>query len=187
MAQLFDAAVGAVFMERAEFSSHRVLVLGGKTHMIGLLRSIMNIVGITRITLVEDSARALELLGMEHFTSVFFDSQTADVDGMSFAVAARRRDGMLNPMIPIFALQDRPRRRDVEKARDVGVTDVITAPLSPRTLLTKLQAAVSAPRPFIVSNQFFGPDRRSRARPSHYGTDRRIRAAKKAKMDFTHI
>ncbi len=60
-------------MERADFSSHRVLVLGGKTHMIGLLRSIMNIVGITRITLVEDKSRALELLSMEHFTSVFFD------------------------------------------------------------------------------------------------------------------
>ena len=172
-------------MERADFSSHRVLVLGGKTHMIGLLRSIMNIVGITRITLVEDRSRALELLSMEHFTSVFFDP--TDMDGMSFVVAARRREGMLNPMIPIFALQDRARRRDVEKARDVGVTDVITAPISPRTLMTKLQAALSAPRPFIVSNQFFGPDRRSRVRPSYYGSDRRIRAAKKAKMDFTHI
>ena len=183
----FDAVIWGSLMERADFSSHRVLVLGGKTHMIGLLRSIMNIIGITRITLVEDSRRALELLSMEHFTSVFFDPNTADMDGMSFVVAARRREGMLNPMIPIFALQDRARRRDVERARDVGVTDVITAPISPRNLMTKLRAAVSAPRPFIVSNQFFGPDRRSRARPSYYGSDRRIRATKKAKMDFTHI
>lgn len=174
-------------MERADFSSHRVLILGGKTHAIGLLRSILYIVGLTKITLVEDGYRALELLSMEHFTSVFFDPQTPDVDGMNFATAARRRDGMLNPMVPIFALQDRARRRDVEKARDVGVTDVITAPISPRTLMTKLQAAVSAPRPFIVSNQFFGPDRRSRARPPYYGSDRRIRVAKKAKIDFTHI
>jgi hypothetical protein len=38
-----------------------------------------------------------------------------------------------------------------------------------------------------VSSQFFGPDRRSRARPPYYGADRRIRVARKAKMDFTHI
>jgi CheY-like chemotaxis protein len=174
-------------MERADFSSHRVLILGGKSHAIGLLRSIMNIIGLTKITLVEDGSRALELLSMEHFTSVFFDPQALEVDGMHFAAAARRQDGMLNPMIPIFALQDRARRRDVEKARDIGVTDVITAPISPRTLMTKLQTAVSAPRPFIVSNQFLGPDRRSRARPPYYGSDRRIRVAKKAKVDFTHI
>ena len=174
-------------MERADFSSHRVLILSGKTHAAALLRSIMNIIGLTRITVVEDSRRALELLAMEHFTSVFFDPRSEDVDGMSFPIAARKKGGMRNPMIPIFALQDRARRRDVEKARDIGVTDVITAPISPRTLMTKLQAAVSAPRPFIVSNQFFGPDRRSWARPPYYGSDRRIRVAKKAKMDFTHI
>lgn len=174
-------------MERADFSSHRVLVLGGKTHTVTLLRSIMNIIGLTKITLVEDQSRALELLSREHFTSVFFDPQASKVDGMRFAVAARRQGGMLNPMIPIFALQDRARRRDVEKARDVGVTDVITAPISPRTLMTKLQAAVNAPRPFIVSNQFFGPDRRSQARPSYYGSDRRTRTAKRAKMDLIHI
>lgn len=174
-------------MERADFSSHRVLILGKKTAAVALLRSIMNIIGLTKISVVEDSRRALELLAMEHFTSVFFDPQAEDIDGMSFPLAARKKGGMLNPMIPIFALQDRARRRDVENARDVGVTDVITAPISPRTLMTKLQAAVSAPRPFIVSNQFFGPDRRSRARPPYFGSDRRVRAAKKAKIDFTHI
>jgi CheY-like chemotaxis protein len=174
-------------MERADFSSHRVLILGGKTHAIGLLRSILNIIGLTKITLVEDKSRALELLSMEHFTSVFFDPQALKVDGMHFAVDARRQAGMRNPMIPIFALQDRARRCDVEKARDLGVTDVITAPISPRTLMTKLQTAVRAPRPFIVSNQFFGPDRRSRARPPYYGADRRTRMAKKAKLDLIHI
>lgn len=174
-------------MERADFSSHRVLVLGGKTHTVTLLRSILNIIGIIRVTLVEDQSRALELLSREQFTSVFFDPRALDAEGLNFIVAARRQGGMLNPMIPIFALQDRARRRDVEKARDSGVTDVITAPISPHTLMTKLQTAVSAPRPFILSSQFFGPDRRSRARPPYYGADRRVRTARKAKLDFTHI
>jgi two-component system chemotaxis response regulator CheY len=174
-------------MERSDFSSHRVLVLGGKTHTIGLLRSILSIAGVTQILHVEESHRALELLSTEHFTAVFCDHTARELDGMSFPVAARRRAGMLNPMIPIFAVQERARRRDVEKARDIGVTDVLTTPISPKTVMTKLQAALTAPRPFIVANEFFGPDRRAKARTPYYGPDRRTRVAKKAKLDFTLI
>ena len=116
-------------MERSDFSSHRILVLGGKTHTLSLLRSILSIAGVTQIIHVEESRRALELLSMEHFTAVFCDHTAQELDGMSFPVAARRRAGMLNPMIPIFAVQERARRRDVEKARDVGVTDVLTTPI----------------------------------------------------------
>jgi DNA-binding response OmpR family regulator len=106
---------------------------------------------------------------------------------MSFPVAARRSNGMLNPMIPIFALREGARRRDVEQARDVGVTDILTTPISPKTIMSKLQAALTAPRPFIVATEFFGPDRRAKARAPYYGADRRTRVAKKAKVDFTAI
>ncbi len=36
-------------MERSDFSSHRILVLGGKTHTIGILRSILSNAGVTKI------------------------------------------------------------------------------------------------------------------------------------------
>ncbi len=82
-------------MDRADFSSHRVLVLGGKTHTIGILRSILGIAGVTQIIHVEETRRALELLSMEHFTAVFCDQLAEGVCGMSFPVAARRSNGML--------------------------------------------------------------------------------------------
>lgn len=65
--------------------------------------------------------------------------------------------------------------------------DVLTTPISPKTIMTKLQGALTAPRPFIVANEFFGPDRRAKARAPFHGSDRRTRVAKKAKVDFTHI
>jgi two-component system chemotaxis response regulator CheY len=174
-------------MDRADFSNHRILVLGAKTHTIGILRSILGICGVTQIIQVEETIRALELLTMEHFTSVFCDANAQEVDGMSFATAARRREGMLNPMIPIFAIQERARRRDVEKARDTGVTDMLTTPISPKTIMTKLKVAEVAPRPFIVAPEFFGPDRRAKSRAPWSGADRRTRQAKKTKVDFHHI
>jgi len=147
----------------------------------------MGVMGITRILQVEEAGRALELLTMEGFTAVFCSPDVAPIDGMNFPMAARRKEGMLNPMIPIFVIQERARRRDVETARDIGVTDVLTMPVSPRTIMTKLKAAEVAPRPFIVSSEFFGPDRRARTRAPWSGEDRRKRMAKKTKIDFTHI
>ncbi len=174
-------------MERTEFHAHRALIVGAKTHAQQLLRSILSIAGVGKITHVEDSARALELLGMEHFSVVFCDQKVCVAGEKSFVESARRSDAMLSPMVPIFLLQERARRRDVEKARDTGVTDVLTTPISPKILLEKLRAATQTPRPFIVAPDFFGPDRRAVARPTYFGSDRRKRAPKKVKVDFTHI
>jgi CheY-like chemotaxis protein len=174
-------------MEKSDFSKHRILVLGGKTHTMSVLRSILGICGVTQIVHVEESRRAVDLLLTEHFTAVFCDTQAEEVDGMIFPVAARRREGILNPMIPIFAIQERARRRDVEQARDTGVTDVLTTPVSPKTIMLKLKSSELAPRPFIVSSEFFGPDRRGKNRVPWTGEERRKKMAKKARIDFTHI
>ena len=174
-------------MDRADFSAHRILIVGAKTHTLSVLRSILGVLGVSNVVQIDDSARALDLLATEGFSTVFCTPDAQPIDGMSFPVAARRKDGMLNPMVPIFMIQERARRRDVEQARDVGVTDMLTTPVSPKTIMTKLKAAEVAPRPFIVSNEFFGPDRRARNRAPWSGEDRRKRQAKKAKVDFTQI
>jgi two-component system chemotaxis response regulator CheY len=171
-------------VDRADISKHRILLLGSKTHALLLLRSILSVMGVTSIVQVEDTRRALELLSMEMFHAVFYDPKVEAYLGTPFPVAARRKESMLNPLVPIFALQPRARRHDVEQARDAGVTDVITVPISPRTLMTKMTAT---PRPFILAQEFFGPDRRSRARAPWWGSDRRTRAARKQKVDFVHI
>jgi hypothetical protein len=90
-------------------------------------------------------------------------------------------------MIPIFLLQSQMRHRHLEKARDSGATDLLTTPISPRTVAGKLRTATKTPRPFIVGQDFFGPDRRARVRPSYIGPDRRKMAPKKTRVDFVHI
>jgi CheY-like chemotaxis protein len=175
-------------MERgADFSLHRVLVAGPNTHALQLLRAVLGIAGVTRIVNVRESGDAIELLTREHFSAVFFEPSIAPVDTVPFALAARRRETMVNPMLPIFALAERARRRDVEAARDIGVTDILTTPISPKTLAVKLRTATETPRPFIVSKEFFGPDRRGKARRSYFGKDRRTRVPRKARMDLTPI
>jgi CheY-like chemotaxis protein len=172
-------------MDQTEFGSHRVLLLGAKTHNIQILRSVLALVGVGKIIYTQDQDAALHLLRMEHFNAVFCE---LDAEAqLAFVRAARRREGLLNPMIPIFLLQSQMRRRHLEKARDSGATDLLTVPISPRTVAGKLRAATKTPRPFIVDKEFFGPDRRARVRPGYIGPDRRKKPPKKTRVDFVHI
>ena len=173
-------------VQQAVLTDLRVMLVGPKGHGLSLLRSVLAIAGVPRATMVERADRALELLRVEHFGAVFCEDGLAAGE-MSFTVAVRRARAMLDPMIPVFVLHDRARRRDVEAARDLGATDVLTMPISPRTVATKLKSALEAPRPFILAPDFFGPDRRARSREAFAGSDRRVRVPRKSRVDFSHL
>jgi PleD family two-component response regulator len=169
-------------MEQRDLVAARILVLGAKGPGGSMLRAVLSAAGLAKVTLVDEPRRALDLLCTDPFEAVFVEGATL-LDGKPFALTARRHAMLLNSMIPIFAVYDGPRRRDVEMSRDQGITDVICRPMSPKTVTGKLRAALRAPRLFIVASDFFGPDRRAKARPWQ-GEDRRAIAPRKAKIRF---
>lgn len=172
-------------MDQTEFSGHRVLLLAAKTHNVLILRSVLAMVGVGKVVQTDDKASAIHMLCMEHFNAVFCE---LDAEAqLAFVRMARRREGVLNPMIPIFLLQSQMRHRHIEKARDSGATDLLTIPVSPRTVAGKLRTATKTPRAFIVGQDFFGPDRRARIRPGYIGLDRRKKSPKKTRVDLVHL
>jgi CheY-like chemotaxis protein len=175
---MLEAGHGAS-MGKADLVDLRVLIVGGTPHAIVALRSAIGLIGISKVDAVAQAARALQCLREKKIDAVFCDEAVESVDGVSFALAARKAPGVLDPMVPIFLVCSAPRRRQVEGARDDGLTDVLVRPISAATIIRKLKSAVIAPRPFIVAGGFFGPDRRSAARASYGGANRRTRLPKK--------
>jgi CheY-like chemotaxis protein len=170
-------------MTRPDFVNLQVLLVGaGAAPGLSILRTLLGIVGIVRIVRVEHAGEALTMLETVPFSAVFCAHSCA-VEGVPFAAAVRRLPARKNPAIPVFVLKVRAARRDVEKLRDLGVTDVLTMPISPRTLTRKLAAAVQAPRTFVDVPGFLGPDRRSQSRKPFGGQDRRARVPGKARID----
>ena len=167
-------------MTKLDLATARILIVGAKGHAGPVLRTVLTAAGVTRIVMMDDARRALDLLCSERFAAVFVEGDT-ELDDLSFAQAARRSPSLLNPMIPIFVVYGGARRRDVERSRDDGVTDVICRPMSPKTVGDKLRAALAAPRPFIAAPEFFGPDRRAKERPWR-GQDRRKLTPKKTRV-----
>jgi two-component system chemotaxis response regulator CheY len=165
-----------------DFGAQRHLIVGGKPHVVQVLRQVLGILGVKQVEAIADTTAAIEALRSRLFTSVLCDDGAAKSGKECFARAARQSSGLLNPMIPIFLVSGGPRRRDVEAARDRGFTDVLTRPISAATLMRKLKTALAAPRPFIASSDFFGPDRRSPQRPNFGGKDRRTRKARQVKV-----
>lgn len=166
-------------MERADFAALGILLLSEKNHAAQTLRAVLTLAGVTRIATFDNSRRALEILTMDNYDAVFCGEYAKPVDGMSFPVAVRRVSGILNPLVPVFVFHEHARRRSVEEARDTGATDFLTCPISPKTVMAKLEAAIVNPRPFIKAPDYFGPDRRARQRPVWTGEERRIRMPRK--------
>jgi CheY-like chemotaxis protein len=168
-----------VMREPDDLNSLRVLIAGGRPHSVQLLRQIFDMLGIRRVHAEAQLDAAIDLLRTHQFSAVFCDEQIGDSD--AFVASARRAPDLVDPMVPIFLVCGSPKRRDVEAARDLGFTDVLTRPVSAATISRKLTTATIHPRPFIASNEFFGPDRRTAAR-GWTGGERRTRTPRKIKV-----
>ena len=180
-----DGAVGMTKAEnrdKTDFRALRILVVGGKPFMVQTLRTVLTVAGVREIEPAADSARALEMLRQQSFSAIFADEDAEAIEGVKFAIAARRTPGILNPLLPIFLVTGGAHRTLLEKARDDGFTDVITRPVSTATIIRKLRTAIEFPRSFIAAPEFFGPDRRSAARANFNGSDRRKLRPKKVRL-----
>jgi two-component system chemotaxis response regulator CheY len=167
---------------QADLKNLRVLLVGGKAAGAQVLRTAFGLIGVSQIMVIAESARAIEALRIQSFAAIFCDAAAEPYRGMTFPIAARRTPGVVNPMTPLFLLCHSARQHQVEHARDTGVTDVLTQPVSAATIQRKLDVALKAPRAFIAASTFFGPDRRTRRQNNWSGADRRTRLAKKQKV-----
>ncbi len=169
----------------ADLRNLHVLLVGGRPASVQILRTAFGLLGMKQVTAIAESARAIETLRSQTFDAIFCDAAAEPYKTMSFPAAARRAEGVLNPMTPLFVIYTNARQRQIEQARDVGVTDVLTHPVSASTIARKLETAIVAPRPFIAAPTFFGPDRRARRGTTWSGEERRTRTAKKTKVALT--
>ena len=62
-------------MTQSNLASARVLVVGAKGYAGPVLRTVLTAAGITRIVLIDEPRRALDLLCTEHFEAVFMEGR----------------------------------------------------------------------------------------------------------------
>ncbi|NQV83862.1 MAG: response regulator [Rhodospirillales bacterium] len=153
-----------------------ILIVDDDSNMRHLLRNILNSLGVKSI----EAAGTAELgyAKLEEFKAdiCICDLRMEPLDGIEFTRMVRTKEDSPNCYLPIIMLTGHAEMAAVVKARDAGVHEFMSKPVSPEKLYAKIHTIIETPRVFVRSGDYFGPDRRRRQDPKFKGSDRRKRA-----------
>ena len=146
----------------SDFSKYSVLVVENNAHMRVILHEMLAAFGVARVEEAETVNAAHRLVLSKPFDIVLLDFFLDRLDGGDFTRMVRHNEKCQNRAVPILLMTALPNHSKVLKMRDCGVNDIVAKPLAPKTLYTRMNAMLSNPREFIVSENYIGPCRRRR-------------------------
>lgn len=160
-------------MVRIDFTRLRFLLVEDNAHMRRLLRTLLHGFGTREVYEAEDGALGLDAFTHHSPDIIITDWAMPNVDGLQMTGMIRQPDAVANPYVPIIMLTAHSERHRVTTARDAGVTEFLSKPISAKGLYTRIANVVANPRPFIKTATYFGPDRRRTNNGTYTGPERR--------------
>jgi two-component system chemotaxis response regulator CheY len=154
------------------------LVVDDNRHMVGVLKVLLEAFGVENIHESYDVGGALTAFSEHRPDIVIVDYNMAPLSGVEFVRQVRRAPESPNPYVPILLVTAHTERRRMIEARDAGVTEVLTKPVTAQDLYARIHSIIYQPRPFIASKAYVGPCRRCVADPVYDGPERRLAKAK---------
>jgi two-component system chemotaxis response regulator CheY len=151
----------------------RFLIVDDNAHMLNIIKTILRGFGAVKVFEAKDPDDAFVFLSRDSIDIVVLDYVMGEEDGVAFLRRLRRDPKSPAPMIPVIMLTAHSEKARVEAARDVGVNEFCSKPITPLEMLRKISAVIGHPRPFVRTEGYFGPDRRRRRDPAWRGPERR--------------
>jgi CheY-like chemotaxis protein len=152
----------------------RLLIIDDNRNAAEIVRSILSSVGAQQMEIAATADKAFQILQSEPYDLIIVDQNLGKGDeGIALVKRIRTDPASHNPYLPILMLTGYTEQRRVQAARDAGVTEFLSKPFTIVGLLRRMEALIHAPRPFVRSQDYFGPDRRRRQDPDYKGPERR--------------
>ena len=151
----------------------KILVVDDNHHMRMMLAEILRAVGLQNIYEAGDGAEALQQMRAHPIDIVLTDLAMEPLDGIDLVRLLRNSPDSPNPMIPVIMITGHSTMRRISEARDVGINEFLAKPLTTRGVLDRLQKVIDHPRPYVRTDDYFGPDRRRKVDPNYDGPQRR--------------
>jgi len=146
----------------------KVLIVDDQDFLRSLVRHILGVLGCKHISEASTVEAAWEMMFIDKPDLVILDWEIdwgEGIDGIELAKMIRQSDNSPDKYLPIIMLTAHSERDRITTARDAGVTEFVTKPISAITLLSRLNEVILYPRKFIRTKEFFGPDRRRKKIP----------------------
>ena len=159
-------------MAGSVFETLSILVVDDSAHMRHLLHTLLHSLGVPQVHLAANGEEGWALYKKHEPDLILTDAAMMPVDGFEFAKKLRSQTSDMEATVPIIMISGHTELTAVERARDIGITEFLSKPISARALYERLILVLDRPRAFIETPTYRGPDRRRRSRP-FAGEDRR--------------
>ncbi len=150
-----------------------ILLVDDNQHMRMLLGEILRAVGVKRLHEASDGAQGLQVMKTQAIDIVMTDLSMVPLDGIDFVRLLRKSKETTISMVPVIMITGHSTITRVNEARDAGVNEFLTKPLTARGVIERITLVVDHPRPFVRSATYFGPDRRRHVKSNWAGPFRR--------------
>lgn len=157
----------------SDLEDFKVLVVEDNNHMASVLRAILQGFGVRKVLEARDVNTALTLCRTDEPDLALVDYELGELSGLEFTQLVRNAEDSPNPRLPIILVTAHAERTRVLEAINCGVNEFVVKPVSPTALFARLRAVFDRPRPYVQTDDYFGPDRRRRDDPSYTGDERR--------------
>jgi len=150
----------------------RALVVDNDKRLTMLISDILESFGFEQIAFATDGQDALEKMEKKAFDFIICDWLMEPMDGIEFVHHVRNSDNLRHKYVPIIMLSGKAEHKDIELARDAGVTEFLAKPFDIEKFRTHIISIVENPREFVLSREFKGPSRRRKKSPLPAGIDK---------------
>ena len=144
------------------FKDVTILIVDDNFPMLTLLKAMLTKFGVGTIVTASNGDIAFNKYCKYNPDIVISDWMMDPSDGVDLAREIRVNKSSPNPYVPFILMTGFSEEHRVISARDVGITEFLLKPFSAVDLYKRLVTIIEAPRQFVKSEDFFGPDRRRR-------------------------
>ena len=160
-------------MSSMDISQVNVLIVEDNLHFRTLMRTILQALGVQIVEEARDGAEAMEVLASFDADLAIIDWKMDGVDGVECVRRIRSGEDNVNKFLPIIMVTGYTDESLAQEARNAGVSDFLSKPISAKSLLSRIVSVISEDRSFVKIDDYFGPDRR-RQDKEYNGADRRV-------------
>ena len=147
-------------MEKLHFENVNLLLIDPAASARDILKDILYAQGFRNMTLGTSLNEIHAYLAHSMPDLLISEIELEDGDFCGFVTKMRNHDVGNNPFLPVIGLTWEPTPERVRRVVNAGVDDLLSKPLSTGQLLNRINALVRERKPFVVTSEYIGPDRR---------------------------
>lgn len=147
-------------MTTPNFESAAALVADVSRTVVAEVESILKQLGFRDVWLAGSIPQTAQRLGETQFDLLFIGSEWPDGNVSDLITAARHGEAGDNPFLGVVVMGPDAKTPNASFIMRHGAEDFITPPYAAATLLGAIERLISSRKPFVVTSDYVGPDRR---------------------------